>query len=211
MKKMLTFLFISVLIFNINAQNQIGGHEYVDLGLSVKWATCNIGASSPMEVGNYYAYGESFTKDDYTEDNYTVTKNGGKGSDAATVNWGNGWRMPTYDEMLELINKCYWEPIKDGVKITGPSGNSIVLPDAFSFDYMQMCIKNNATINNGRVEIIRPSDGRLIKQVPSSFYRTSQWNNRERLTDVLSFSATDKPRMSLEGFHSGIVVRAVHP
>ena len=45
------------------------GHEYVDLGLSVKWATCNVGANAPEEYGDYYAWGETATKSEYTEDN----------------------------------------------------------------------------------------------------------------------------------------------
>ena len=44
-------------------------HKYVDLGLSVKWATCNVGASSPEEYGDYFVWGETKTKDEYTEEN----------------------------------------------------------------------------------------------------------------------------------------------
>ncbi len=90
--------------------NQINGHEYVDLGLSVKWATCNIGASKPSDPGNYYAWEE----------------------DQAHKEWGIPWRMPTEDEMLELKKKCKWTwTIQDkqkGYNITGPNGNSIFLP-----------------------------------------------------------------------------------
>ena len=118
----------------------INGHEYVDLGLSVKWATCNVGASSPEEYGNYYAWGETGTKSSYTEDNSkTYGKSMGdiKGDsryDAARANWGGSWRLPTKVELEELKKKCTWKWTtqngKNGYKVTGPNGNSIFLPAA---------------------------------------------------------------------------------
>lgn len=81
-------------------------HEAVDLGLSVLWATCNIGASSPEEYGDYYAWGELITKDDYSEETYTYTDNPEilpADHDTATQLWGDGWRMPTANEIEELI------------------------------------------------------------------------------------------------------------
>lgn len=140
MKKILTFLFISVFIFNINAQNKIKGHEYVDLGLSVKWATCNIGANTPEEYGYYYAWGETSTKSAYTEDNSrTYGKNmsnirGNATYDVARSNWGSSWRLPTKSEMEELKYRCTWTWTSQsgvkGYKVTGPNGNSIFLPAA---------------------------------------------------------------------------------
>ncbi len=123
------------------ASGIINGHEYVDLGLSVKWATCNVGADSPSEYGNYYAWGETKTKSEYTEENSVTYKKKRMGSiagdpqyDAATANWGSPWRMPTAEEIDELIHKCKWEwTTQDGVKgykITGPNGNSIFFPAA---------------------------------------------------------------------------------
>ena len=116
------------------------GHEYVDLGLSVKWATCNVGASKPEDYGNYYAWGETSTKSLYTRDNIkTYGKsmgdiNGNSSYDAARANWGGKWRMPTKAEMQELIDKCTWTwTTQNGVKgykVTGPNGNSIFLPAA---------------------------------------------------------------------------------
>ena len=118
----------------------INGHEYVDLGLpsGLKWATCNVGANSPEEYGDYYAWGE--TKDEYTEENsytYGVKMNDISGNpkyDVARKKWGGKWRMPTYDEMEELIEKCSWEWIEqngtNSYKVTGPNGNSIFLPAA---------------------------------------------------------------------------------
>ena len=124
-------------------------HEWVDLGLSVKWATCNVGASSPEEYGNYYAWGETEPKDYYSDETITfglniseleshgyIDNEGNLTSsyDAATANWGKEWRMPTEDEVKELIEKGVWtwqylNGVK-GYKVTGPSGNSIFLPPA---------------------------------------------------------------------------------
>ncbi len=141
----------------------INGHEYVDLGLSVKWATCNVGASSPEEYGNYYAWGEVSPKDKYTDENYKwydVSKKLGYNKyfikkyntdiddgkvdnktildsrdDAATMNWGDGWRIPTYDEWNELRKQCDWSWITKngtvGYEIKSKNnGNSIFLPAA---------------------------------------------------------------------------------
>ena len=122
----------------------------VDLGLSVKWATCNVGASSPEEYGDYFAWGEASTKETYDYDNcptYGLSKSelqsqgyiDSEGNltaqyDAATANWGGSWRMPTKAEYNELLNDCTWEWINNndfkGYKVTGPSGASIFLPAA---------------------------------------------------------------------------------
>ena len=122
--------------------NVINGHEYVDLGLpsGLKWATCNVGANTPEEYGNYYAWGETTTKSSYTNDNsLTYGRNMGDISgnvnyDAATANWGNSWRMPTKAEMEELRDNCTWTWITqgnvNGMKVTGPNGKSIFLPAA---------------------------------------------------------------------------------
>ena len=116
------------------------GHEYVDLGLSVKWATCNVGANSPEEYGDYFAWGETETKSEYTQANsltYGKSLNDISGNpqyDAATANWGGTWRMPTYDELNELLTNCTWTwTTQNGVKgynVEGPNGNSIFLPAA---------------------------------------------------------------------------------
>ena len=127
----------------------INGHEYVDLGLSVRWATCNIGADSPEEYGNYYAWGETKTKSSYDKDNCeTYGKNiddiGGTSRDVAHVRWGSPWRMPTLEEFEELLKKCDWKwTTLDGVsgyRVTGKNGKSIFLPaagwrDGTSLDY----------------------------------------------------------------------------
>lgn len=120
------------------------GHGYVDLGLSVKWATCNVGANSPEEYGDYFAWGETTTKSTYDDSTYKwhngklnnygyniVTKYNRRpeygvidnksvlesADDAAHVNMGGKWRMPTMNELDELKKKCTWIiSSKNGVK-----------------------------------------------------------------------------------------------
>lgn len=133
------------------------GHKYVDLGLSVMWATTNIGASSPYLEGKYFAWGEVNAKQEYTWNTYrhcvtgpydftkyckkTNAYNGDfidnksrleLADDAANVHWGGEWRMPTATEMKELVQKCKWQCVtRNGVKGqlgTGPNGNTIFLP-----------------------------------------------------------------------------------
>ena len=119
----------------------INGHDYVDLGLSVKWATCNIGASSPGDYGDYYAWGETATKSSYTEENSTTYLKqmssiaGNPTYDVARKNWGSPWRLPTEAEFQELIDNCTWEWTTrnghSGYKVTSKkNGNSIFLPAA---------------------------------------------------------------------------------
>ena len=121
----------------------ISGHDYVDLGLpsGLKWATCNVGATTPEDYGNYYAWGETTTKTEYTDENSTTCGqqigdiSGNPTYDAARANWGGTWRMPTRAEQEELINNCTWTwTTKSGVigyKVTSnTNGNSIFLPAA---------------------------------------------------------------------------------
>ena len=120
----------------------INGYEYVDLGLpsGLKWATCNVGASSPEEYGDYYAWGEVETKSEYTIDNSkTYGKSmsdisGNSTYDVARAKWGGSWRLPTKKELEELESKCTWKWTTqngmEGYKVTGPNGNSIFLPAA---------------------------------------------------------------------------------
>ncbi len=111
--------------------------EAVDLGLSVKWATCNVGATKPEEYGNYYAWGEVSPKTNYDESTYTFSGRPdvlSATNDAASQNWGDNWRMPTIDEWQELIDNCTWTwTTKKGVngfKVKATNGNSIFLPAA---------------------------------------------------------------------------------
>ena len=141
-------------------------YEYVDLGLSVKWATCNVGADSPEEFGLYFAWGETtgYDKDHLVNlywDNYKWSIPGEDGinfgslkkyndtngygpvdnlttleaaDDAAVANWGDSWRMPTNEEMDELVNNCTWTKTThngvSGFKVEASNGNYIFLPCA---------------------------------------------------------------------------------
>lgn len=121
----------------------IDGHDYVDLGLSVKWATCNVGANSISEFGNHYAFA-SGTTDEYDWENYPYEEYKNyygdmtlpSEHDTATLVWGNAWRTPTYKEFLELKTRCkwLWTTCGDimGCKVIGPNGNCIFLPAAGS-------------------------------------------------------------------------------
>jgi hypothetical protein len=120
----------------------------VDLGLSVKWAKMNVGAVSIEDCGEHYAWGETESKSYFSWSSYdycngnesTITKynaHDGKttlepSDDAATVIMGRNWRTPTLTEMEELVNRCQWTPETlngvNGVRVTGPNGNSIFLP-----------------------------------------------------------------------------------
>ncbi len=142
-------------------QYQHNNHEYVDLGLpsGILWATCNIGANSPEEFGNYFAWGEITPKHSYSWDTYKFgscfnelnkynTQNEyGKvdnittlniEDDAANANWGHGWRMPTATEFAELRKVCTWEWGKmngiQGYYVIGPNQNYIFLPAAGWYD-----------------------------------------------------------------------------
>ena len=115
--------------------------DYVDLGLpsGLLWATCNLGASSPEEVGGYYAWGETSPKTYFSRDNYkykddaiSISNISGTAYDAATTTLGGTWRMPTKTELEELANKCTrTETTLNGktcMMFTGPNGNSLYLP-----------------------------------------------------------------------------------
>ena len=147
----------------------IQGHEYVDLGLSVLWASCNIGSNSPEEYGDYYAWGETYTKSSYNKMTYKFagetlgatnlptidaqikamldyTKYLGEenkqnpndvkldiADDVANAQWGNPWRMPTMNEISELVDSCNWEVgeikgIKGYWAISKVNGNKVFFP-----------------------------------------------------------------------------------
>ena len=139
------------------------GHDYVDLGLrsGTLWATCNVGAETPESYGDYFAWGEIQPKTVYDWNTYAYSNGdynqltkycpqsdfGYNGftdnlktlepsDDAATANWGEGWRTPTYSDWVELLSKC--TPTKttrngvNGCLFTARNGNSIFLPAAGS-------------------------------------------------------------------------------
>ncbi len=129
----------------VTVSGKEGIYTYVDLGLpsGTKWATYNIGATKPTEYGDYFAWGETKPKEDYSWSTYkwcenkkvdeewgfpndftkycTSSKYGTVDNktvldaedDAATANWGSAWRMPTTEEQRELIEGCDWEWVED--------------------------------------------------------------------------------------------------
>ena len=160
MKKMilmtLSLLFVETVVnAKVNAMDDEAKSsddlEAVDLGLSVKWANMNVGASKDSGFGSYFAWGETKPKNYYSWGTYTWSQGDSQfllkysvadrktqlttSDDAASANMGGGWRMPTVDEYEELMDpaKCEWEwTTKDsvnGYKVTGKkTGNSIFLP-----------------------------------------------------------------------------------
>ncbi len=132
--------------FSLNKPDAL---EAVDLGLSVLWANCNLGAQSPEEYGGYFGWGDptgelwdgngiykqagAFV---WNTDNYggmnPPTEIGGTTLDVVTAHWGNGWRTPSADEASELIKNCEWKlHSQDGrnwYEVIGPNGNSIIFP-----------------------------------------------------------------------------------
>ncbi len=147
---------------NFNSNN---GHEFVDLGLSVKWATCNVGAEKPEDYGDYFAWGETRPKSFYSWTNLKYRTDGDSddnvkfskyvassqyglidsrtvlelSDDAARANWGGSWRMPTEAEFQELIDKCTWTWTtlngKDGYKVVSKSNGNSIFLPAAGWRY----------------------------------------------------------------------------
>ena len=143
------------------------GHDYIDLGLpsGILWATCNVGATMPEEYGNYFAWGETQQKDFYWWNTYQHSNGEGWNppltkycdadnltvllpeDDAATANWGSGWRMPTKEEWQELLDNTTlswnwttqnWQNQINGLIITATNGSTLFLPLAglYTEDYI---------------------------------------------------------------------------
>ena len=131
---------------------ETNGHEYVDLGLpsGTLWATCNVGATTPEGYGDYYAWGETATKATYDWGTYFDTNDGGNTftkynneggktvldpeDDAAHVNWGGSWRMPTKAEWQELIDNCTWTwTTQNGINGYKVTSNKAGYTDKFIF------------------------------------------------------------------------------
>lgn len=146
-----SFTTVSPLVTDPTGQEN--GFGYVDLGLSVKWATCNLGTTVPEGTGNYYAWGETDPKDTYNWESYLwadedtmltkycIHKKYGvvdnkllldSVDDAAYINYEGSWRMPTDEEWAELRTQCTWYWTKrngvNGHKVVAKNGNSIFLP-----------------------------------------------------------------------------------
>lgn len=125
-------------------------HE-IDMGNGLKWACCNVGAASPIEYGDYFAYGEISPKESYKWDSYKWCNGDGNSmtkydddvdnlsklelsDDAARYIWGASWRMPTEPEIEILLQDCDWSWVSIGstygCKVTSQSGNAIFFPAA---------------------------------------------------------------------------------
>ena len=154
---------------HVSVNLRISNTEYVDLGLpsGTMWASRNVGATAPEDYGFYYAWGEIQPKDNDKWDTYkwcngganqltkycSYAENGYNGfndnlkvlqasDDAATAEWGSGWRMSTHEEWIELLlnTTTTWTTLNGvpGRRITGANGNSIFLPAAGSWSYGQI-------------------------------------------------------------------------
>lgn len=180
----------------------ISAGAVVDLGLSVYWCSCNVGAEAPEEYGDYFAWGETKPKSSYSESNYSYYDNdrkeytdigediSGTQYDAATVNLGSDWRMPTKAEMQELLTQCSWQWSQingiNGYVVTGPNNNTIFIPAAGSASYSPYGVGSN------------------------TMYSTSSvGHNSTQNTCMISYS-TDKPSIyNLWDKYYGIVIRPV--
>ena len=152
----ITIADINVIIDIIVSAHEEPEHEWVDLGLpsGTLWATCNVGANAPEEFGHQFAWGETAPKETYSWDTYKWCENGlltrycndssfgpvdnkvelDPEDDAAYVNWGPSWRMPTVAQLEELYDNCtqQWTTMNGvkGILVTGPNGNTMFLPAA---------------------------------------------------------------------------------
>lgn len=159
----------------------------IDLGLpsGTKWSCCDVGSSTPEEWGSKYAWAETEEKEEYTEENYSITENtvencmpidslvrineyglglcilniSGTNFDVAHVKWGDGWRMPTEGEIQELLDECTWEKCGNGCLVVGPNGNTI---------YIKQCLYT--------VEIVNPITGGTVYEARSYAYRSANGN-----------------------------------
>ena len=203
---------------NVTVNAASSSDSYVDLGLSVKWATCNVGATRPEEYGSYFAWGEISTKSIYDWSTYqwcrgsgtTLTKYNSNGSygnidyktvldlsdDAARAKLGSPWRMPTQAEQEELLNNCTWtwttmSGVK-GYKVSGTksgyTGNWIFLPAAGYY-------KEDSRSNAGS----------------SGYYWSSMLESSgTTLAYYISFSSSVKSQSYSDRYY-GRSVRPVHP
>ena len=124
---------------NESSESETGSNKYIDLGLSVYWARCNVNAENEYQLGSAFAYGETKEKNYYNSSNYKAPSTwaiAGTNNDPANMLLGDGWRLPTEEEMIELCKECDWNisnymikgEVVGGAYITGPNGNKIFLP-----------------------------------------------------------------------------------
>ena len=160
MRKLFFISILTLISFVVNAQScPDDNHPHaIDLGLpsGTKWACCNVGADAPMQYGEYFSWGETAQKDEYGFDTYSYCHSdngdysnvssidwdflgediGGTQYDAAYVNWGENWRMPSLSNIKELVEYCEYKTMSGdsetkGLVFTGPNKQSIFLPAGY--------------------------------------------------------------------------------
>ncbi len=160
------------------------GIEAVDLGLRVRWASCNVGAEAPEEYGDYYAWGECEVKDNYGwmgsksyDRPYAATLQSEE--DVATQKLGDGWRMPTDAEVRELMDKCEMREVERngcyGFEFVAPNGSSIFLPAAG--------YRHDTTLFHDNIEALYWSASSLVGDNKRAL--ALYVNNHEALVDTL--------------------------
>lgn len=180
--------------------------KYVDLGLSVKWAKCNIDANSPEEIGSYFAWGETATKTEYSESNYfdksySKFKNSGKkticgtANDIATKRLGKSWQMPTKKQIDELVNNLDWsyttingQEVLEGI---ASNGNSIILPITGMYAGSSIQSKSQGCYWGGEL------------------YGNANSNDNSKAS-MLSFFKGQSPRSSNYFRYEGMAIRPVY-
>lgn len=179
------------------------GYDYVDLGLSVKWATCNVGAQSLKDFGFYFAWGEIVAKTDYGSISQNRIRRdlgtdiSGTVYDAAKAKLGGNWRMPTKGEVQELIDRCKWKPAKykgvDGFCITGPNNKSIFIPAAGSYIEKEKSLGYYVDMWTSNAEI----EGRLC------------WVYHLHIDNNIHQNPPVQPELIRESYYVGMCVRPV--
>lgn len=182
-------------------------HEAVDLGLSVLWAACNVGSDTPEGTGHYFAWGEVLPKQEYFWNNYkwcsgtsesitkycTAVSSGTVDNktkleledDAASVNWGGSWRMPTLDEIKELCEQCTWtfhESTRGYTVASKTNGNQIYLPFADTFDgtILPVIGRSGGYWTSEIPESVASSTSAFYLYIESSSYRYTGTQTRYR-------------------------------
>jgi hypothetical protein len=164
----------------------------IDLGLpsGTKWACCNLGAKNPEDCGGHFAWGETKSKKNHSFNNYSKqlldieTDIAGTRYDAATVNWGDSWQMPTIEQCDELINHCRIYPIRQnnvlkGIKFKGSNDNFIIIPAAGLYsDHLQT--------NKDEVYVWTSTPH---KKYPGNAYRLRTWRSSR---DAVRTSYTER-------------------
>ncbi|MBP5703417.1 MAG: hypothetical protein J6X12_01800 [Paludibacteraceae bacterium] len=194
----------TLVFFNAVRPSDSTAHMFVDLGLpsGTLWATCNVGGENYILGGDFFAWGETEAKESYYTNNYkwydedseyTPSNQMSKYNlidglkkllpedDAATVNWGTDWEMPTIEQFHELCQYCTISRYTPhyGVMFTGPNGNSIFLP---SKGYMFGSYNYN---DNGEISYWSSS---LNSATESAFYAGMLYGQTTKETAPINYS-----------------------